>query len=87
MNNYHLVSSMDSTKVSNMVRGAVLTSSAVLILIVGRVFDVELTALDFEEVATITAVMAGAIWTAYGAFFKLLNTNLVVKLMGAILKK
>lgn len=65
-----LQSSQDPTQVSNAVRGAVLSASAVIIFVAAQFFHVQLSANDVISLATEAGALAGAIWFFYGLLMK-----------------
>ncbi len=65
-----LQSSQDPTQVSNTVRGAILSASAIIIFAVGQFFHVQLSANDVISLATECGALAGAIWFFYGLGMK-----------------
>lgn len=65
-----LQSSQDPTQVSNTVRGAVLSGSAVIIFIAAEFFHVQLSASDIITLATEVGALAGVIWFFYGLLMK-----------------
>lgn len=65
-----LQSSQDPTQVSNTVKGAVLSASALIILVAAQVFHVQLSANDVISLATEIGALAGFLWFLYGLIFK-----------------
>lgn len=65
-----IASSEDPTKVANTVRGLVLASSSVIILVAAQVFHVQLGAQDIVTLATDLGMLAGAVLTIYGLIMK-----------------
>lgn len=65
-----LQSSQDPTQVSNTVRGAVLSASALLVFFAAQFFHVTLTASDIMSLATEVGALAGVLWFFYGLIFK-----------------
>lgn len=65
-----LASSQDPTQVSNTVKGAVLSVSALIIFFAAQFLHVTLSANDVISLATEAGTLAGAIWFFYGLLFK-----------------
>lgn len=65
-----LQSSQDPTQVSNTVRGAVLSASAVIIFVATQFFHIQLSANDVISLATECGGLAGALWFFYGLLMK-----------------
>lgn len=65
-----LASSVDPTQVSNTVKGAVLSVSALIVFFGAQFFHLTLTAGDVLSLATELGTLAGVIWFFYGLLFK-----------------
>ena len=65
-----LQSSQDPTQVSNTVRGAILSVSALIIFFAAQLFHIQLSANDIITLATEIGTLAGAIWFFYGLLMK-----------------
>lgn len=65
-----LASSQDPTQVSNTVRGAVLSVSALIVFFGSQFFHITLSASDVMSLATELGALAGVIWFFYGLIFK-----------------
>lgn len=65
-----LQSSADPTTVSNTVRGAILSISAIIIFVAAQLFHVQLSANDVLSLATEVGTLAGVMWFFYGLLMK-----------------
>lgn len=65
-----LASSADPTQVSNTVKGAVLSASALIIFFAAQFLHLTLSADDVISLATEIGTLAGALWFFYGLIFK-----------------
>ncbi len=65
-----LQSSANPTEVSNTVRGAILSVSAIIVLVAAQLFRVNLSANDVISLATEVGTAAGVVWFFYGLIFK-----------------
>ena len=65
-----LASSQDPTQVSNTVKGAVLSISALIVFGATQIFHIQLSASDVTTLATELGTLAGVVWFFYGLIFK-----------------
>lgn len=61
-----LTSSQNPDEIANKVKGIVLGTSSILILLASLLFHIQLSANDVITLATELGGVAGAIWTIYG---------------------
>lgn len=65
-----LQSSQSPTQISNTIKGAVLSVSALIIFGAAQLFHIQLSAGDVVSLATQIGAIAGAVWFFYGLIFK-----------------
>lgn len=65
-----LSSSSDPTQISNTVRGAVLSASALIVFFAAKFFGLQLGAQDVVALATQVGALAGVVWFFYGLLLK-----------------
>lgn len=68
-----VASSSDPTEISNRVKGIVLALSGVIIFVAGNFFNITLNPQDIVDLATSFAMIAGAIWTIWGALLAVIR--------------
>lgn len=68
-----IASSADETEISNRVKGIVLAASSLIIYFAAHLFGVQLTATDISSLATSFGIIAGAIWTIWGAILAMVR--------------
>lgn len=64
-------SSMGATQVANTIKGLVLATSSVIVLVAAQFLHITLSATDIANLATNIGIVAGAIWTIFGLVMKL----------------
>ena len=65
-----LASSQNPTQISNTVKGAVLSISALLVFFAAQILHIQLSASDVTTLATELGTLAGVVWFFYGLIFK-----------------
>lgn len=65
-----LQSSQDPESVSNTVKGAILSVSAIIIFLAAQFLNLQLTANDILSLGTQLGALAGSLWFFYGLLMK-----------------
>lgn len=65
-----IASSTDPTQVANTIKGLIVASSSVIVLIAAHLFGITLTPDNVLSLGTDVGMLAGAIWFVYGVLHK-----------------
>ena len=68
-----VASSSNPEDISKRIKGGVVALSALIMYVVARFFNIDLTAQDVIELGTQLGVMGGALFSLYGAGIALIN--------------
>lgn len=67
-----LTSSQNPEEIANKVKGAVLTVSSIVIFVLARFFQVEISVEDMTSLAGALGSLSGLIWMIYGSILHLI---------------
>lgn len=65
-----IASSTDPTQVANTIKGLIVASSSVIVLVAAHLFGITLTPENVISLGTDAGMLVGAIWAVYGLIHK-----------------